>query len=110
MSIDPRELKRHLADLGALGYPSEQFICPITLQSVPTEALMDGHILNEAFKEASRKTVIQFKDVDDHYGETVEPFLAWVLSFTHYVVMPASDRTLASAPGVHADLHLGWCA
>ncbi len=36
---------------------------------------MNGHILNDALKEASRKTVIQFGDVDHYYGTTLERFL-----------------------------------
>ena len=75
MAVDLGKLQRHLDDLRALGYPAAQFICPITLQQVPVDALIDGHILNDALKVASRKTVIQFADVDHHYGKTVEPFL-----------------------------------
>jgi hypothetical protein len=56
------------------GSAFSHFMCPITLVDEQT-ALMDGHILNKAIKQAARWCVIQRKDVDNHFGRTIEPDL-----------------------------------
>ncbi|MEK6282526.1 MAG: hypothetical protein AABN95_19365 [Acidobacteriota bacterium] len=56
-------------------------ICPITLRDIPFEDLCDGHILNKALKEASRATIPQPRDLDSHFGATIEPDLVKFLNF-----------------------------
>ena len=56
------------------GRPFVHFRCPITLRDEPAP-LQAGHILNRAMKEAARYAVVQRKDVDGHFGATIEPDL-----------------------------------
>lgn len=63
----------HLEDYGEVfGSRTQQFVCPITLRELDPEQLIEGHILNDAFKKASRRTVVQAADVDRFYGTRVE--------------------------------------
>jgi len=74
MAIDRGELDRHLQDYcETTGSTSNRFVCPITLHKCDESELIDGHILNEALRQASRRTVIQYKEVDNFYGTRVEP-------------------------------------
>ena len=56
-------------------------ICPITLRDIPFDELCDGHILNKGLQKASRATVPQPKDLDGHFGGTIEPDLVKYLNF-----------------------------
>lgn len=57
-----------------IGEPVPDFYCPITLRhGYGDEALINGHILNQKIKSASRATVIQVGDVDGYFGRTIEP-------------------------------------
>lgn len=47
-------------------------ICPITLRDIPFEDLCDGHILNKGLQKASRVTLPQPKDLDGHFGVTID--------------------------------------
>jgi hypothetical protein len=49
-------------------------MCPITLRDEEA-ALQKSHILNDALKVAARWKVVQRKDVDNHFGATIEPEL-----------------------------------
>lgn len=76
MAIDHTELAKHKADYEKmLLQPTDKFVCPIMYAPVNECDLINGHILNEGFSEASRKTVIQSKRVDHFYGSHVEPAL-----------------------------------
>lgn len=78
--VNQAELQQHLDDYcKVVGTASSDFVCPITLE--PCTDLIDGHILNVALRKASRRTVIQCKDVDNYYGSTVEPELVRHLNF-----------------------------
>jgi hypothetical protein len=68
------------------GAPVKRFVCPITLRDEPDAVLCDGHILNEAIQTAARKTVVQWEDIDNYYGGTIEPDLT---AFLNTPVAPA---------------------
>jgi hypothetical protein len=53
------------------GKEMNYFLCPITLRDEETD-LCEGHILNDAF-DVFQATVIQRKDIDSYYGQTIEP-------------------------------------
>lgn len=74
--IDPDQLRRHLADYAAVTRRrTDRFVCPITERECDESELQNGHIPNGAIHSASRKTVIQYKAVDNFYGGRVEPTL-----------------------------------
>lgn len=76
MAIDRTQLLRHLRDYEVrTGNRTERFVCPITLRECDESELMNGHILNAGLHKASRRSVIQFGDVDHFYGSRVEPTL-----------------------------------
>lgn len=60
---------------------SEGVICPITLRDIPISELCKGHILNKGLKDASRLTIPQARDVDNHFGATIEADLVKFLNF-----------------------------
>ncbi len=66
--------------LSVTGKPAQHFVCPITLKDEPGKELCDGHILNDSIKEASGRTVVEYKDVDQHFGATIEPDLVAFLN------------------------------
>jgi hypothetical protein len=81
MVINEGQLARLNTDYSALtGRVVRGFVCPVTLQDDPHAELCDGHILNKGIKKASRVTVIQRKDVDNHFGQTIEPDLVNMLN------------------------------
>ena len=55
--------------------PVKKFVCPMTLRDDLNATLCDGHILNAAIQTAARKTVVQWEDIDNYYGGTIEPEL-----------------------------------
>lgn len=74
MAIDQRRLEEHLRDYQETTKSrSDRFICPITLHKCDESELIEGHILNGALRKASRKTVLQYKGIDNFYGMSVEP-------------------------------------
>jgi hypothetical protein len=56
-------------------------ICPITLRDIPFDELCSGHILNKGFQGASRVTIPQPRDLDSHFGATIEADLVKYLNF-----------------------------
>lgn len=86
MAVDPDALRRHLNDYARVtGRRPDRFVCPITLRECEPTELIDGHIINGAIFSASRRTVIQYGDVDNFYGTRVEP------SLVHYLNLPKRD-------------------
>ena len=76
MSLDAEQLHRSNKSYpGLTGKRVKHFVCPIILRDDPELELCNGHILNAAIKTASRSTVIQYKDVDGYFGQTIEPDL-----------------------------------
>jgi hypothetical protein len=75
MGVSNEELEQHKRDYETVtgNKVVHGFICPITLEDVPPEALCKGHVLNEAIDDASGFTVAQRADVDCHFGQTIEP-------------------------------------
>lgn len=54
------------------GKTFKRFYCPIMHEDREDVELIDGHIVPQAIKKASRATVIQRKDVDNYFGTTLE--------------------------------------
>ncbi|HEY3290149.1 MAG TPA: hypothetical protein VGK87_08495, partial [Anaerolineae bacterium] len=81
MAIDKEQLIRLNSDYSALtGKVVQNFVCPITLLDDPVSELCDGHVLNKSIKKAAKVAVIQRKDVDNHFGRTIEPDLVRFLN------------------------------
>jgi len=104
MAIDVEELQRLNADYTRVtGKPVRHFVCPITLEDDPNSELCDGHILNAAIRKASRKTVIQRKDVDGYFGTTLEPELIRYLNTpctsTQDLLCSAGEATITLPTG-----------
>lgn len=59
----------------------EGMICPITLRDIPFDELCNGHILNRGLQKASRATIPQPRDLDSHFGATLEADLVKYLNF-----------------------------
>lgn len=76
MAIDTVELQRLNEQYRHLtGQTVRNFVCPITLQDRPGDELCKGHILNQNLLRASRAHVIQYKDIDNRFGKSIEPDL-----------------------------------
>src|SRR6185436_19267337 len=73
----------------ATGIRTTGFVCPITLEEVPEQRLCAGHILNDSLGAASSAKVVQFADVDNYYGGTIEPEL---INFLNFPVLSAEER------------------
>lgn len=54
-----------------VGRPFDHFFCPM-LYADERVALCEGHIINSAFRDASRSTTVQRKDIDNFYGSMFE--------------------------------------
>ncbi|WP_428305387.1 hypothetical protein [Lacipirellula sp.] len=81
MAINAQELAWFVANYTAVtGKAVQRFVCPITLRDDENAELSNGHVLNAALHTASRKTVIQRKDVDGYFGRTIEPLLIDLLN------------------------------
>jgi hypothetical protein len=81
MAFSAEQLAVLNADYTAVtGKSVQRFVCPITLKDEPGGELCDGHILNDSIKQASGKTVVEYKDVDNYFGETIEPDLVAFLN------------------------------
>lgn len=72
---------------------SSGFICPITLKDTRCEELCVGHVLNQGIRQASRRTVLQRRDVDNYFGTTLEPDLIKYLNFP--IMTPAEHMAKA---------------
>jgi len=71
--ISKSELAQHILDYARVfGRATDCFVCPITLRKCSESELIKGHILNRQLTTASRRTVIQYKGVDEFYGTRVE--------------------------------------
>src|SRR4051794_7664569 len=90
MPIDPNELTRLRQNyVRVRGKACPTFFCPILLEhGEGPDGLMNGHILNEAITSAPRVTVIQRKDVDGHFGNSIEPSF---IDFLNYRGMSAGE-------------------
>jgi hypothetical protein len=89
MPIDAEQLGRFNKDYESVtGKKVQKFVCPIMLRDDPEAELCDGHILNRQIREASRATVVQRKDVDGHFGATIEPDF---IRFVNTPVSPAEE-------------------
>jgi hypothetical protein len=81
MGFSAEQLAVLNADYTAVtGTPVKRFVCPITLKDEPEGELCDGHILNDSIKEASGRTVVEYKDVDNYFGTSLEPDLVAFLN------------------------------
>lgn len=72
-----QEVKRFLPAMKAdyeqvTGKPFQEFFCPIAWKDEPAELCM-GHIVSQKIRNSSRARVVQRKDVDGFFGQTVEP-------------------------------------
>jgi hypothetical protein len=109
MAFSGQQLRRLNDDYAALtGKTVQRFVCPITLKDEQDAELCDGHILNASIKKAARKTIVQRTDVDNYFGQTLEPDLvaflnARVSSFKEMVkraceltvTLPSSEKVSA---------------
>jgi hypothetical protein len=81
MAFSAEQLAFLNADYTAVtGKPVQHFVCPITLKDEPEGELCDGHILNESIKAASGNTIVEYRDVDNYFGATLEPDLVAFLN------------------------------
>ena len=72
MAVDESKLQELRSFYHAqTGEQMNYFVCPITLREGKAD-LCDGHVLNKAF-DASQATVIQREDIDNYFGQTIEP-------------------------------------
>lgn len=89
------------------GRPSPGFYCPILNEFRDVAELMDGHVLPEAIKSASRATVIQVGSVDSYFGGTIEDDLSKFLNLPLYDIAEllgrAKNLTLTGAGGLTAE-------
>lgn len=105
--IDPTALKSHIKDYAEVfGRNTDRFVCPITLRECEQSELINGHILNGALLNASRRRVIQYGVVDRFYGTRVESELVRYLN--------AKDRSfedlLSANKNLHIEFHNGTTA
>jgi hypothetical protein len=87
MSVNPEALQKlQTAYQRATGDPCPDFYCPIMNEfGVGPRGLMDGHILPQCVRSASRATVIQRADVDNVFGR-IEAVLCNFLNRPFYDV------------------------
>ena len=98
MSDPSNEIERYLADAEhCAGRRPSHFLCPILLEESPQVELIDGHILPQALRTASRATVLQRKDVDNFFGSKIEPAL---IEFVNSVTLTKSEF-LERADGIN---------
>ena len=116
MSLDDAITQRFRENYHALtGEWSTGFICPITLKDTPSKELCAGHVLNQGLRQASRRTVLQRRDVDNYFGTTLEPDLIKYLNFrvltaaehvaksrSLTITLPSGERTEAFFAGPEA--------
>ena len=82
-----------LADFAVCaGYRPSSFLCPILLEESPGIELIDGHILPQSLRTASRAVVLQRKDVDNFFGHTVEAELVGFVNSVTYTKSEFLER------------------
>jgi hypothetical protein len=87
VAIDRNQLARHIEDYNQrCNSKVKRFVCPITLRECEEHELINAHILNKSLVNASRRTVIQYGDVDHFYGSRVEA------SFVDYLNLVETSR------------------
>lgn len=85
MTEAERLLEPYLADYTkCTGDRTKSFFCPILLEESPGVELIDGHVLPQSIRTASRATVLQRKDVDNSFGHVVEAELVGFLNSVTY--------------------------
>jgi hypothetical protein len=84
-----------------------EFYCPIMHEHGVGTGLIDGHVLPETLKDASRATVIQRADVDNYFGHTIEPDLIDFLNSETFskaeFLRKARNITLTPPDGIPAE-------
>jgi hypothetical protein len=89
MAFNEKQRQHFNADYTAVtGATVKRFVCPISLRDDPNATLCDGHILNEGIQTTARKTVVQWADIDNYYGRTIEPDL---IAYLNTPVAPAEQ-------------------
>jgi hypothetical protein len=89
MAFNEKQRQRFNEDYKAVtGVSAKRFVCPISLRDDPNATLCDGHILNKGIQTATRKTVVQWTDIDNYYGHTIEPDL---IAYLNMPVAPAEQ-------------------
>lgn len=68
------------------------FVCPILLEESPGIDLIDGHVLPQSLRVASRATVLQRKDVDNFFGHAVEAELVNFVNSVTYTKAEILER------------------
>jgi len=89
------------------GDPCNDFFCPILMEhGVGGRGLMEGHILPDSIKTAARATVVQRADVDNFFGQTIEPDLITFINSPLYEISEflkrARDLMVTGASGLPA--------
>lgn len=74
------------------GQTFKTFYCPIMHEDCVDVELMQGHILPQAVKIASRATVVQRKDVDNYFGTSIEPDMIAFVNLPEFTMSEAIDR------------------
>src|SRR5271166_181350 len=93
MSINPDELTRLKSDFQQVtGNNCPTFYCPILNEFGEGSGLIDGHILPQCVKTASRATVIQRADVDNPFG-VIEADLCNFLNRPFYDIKELYSRS-----------------
>lgn len=86
-------LEAYLADFASCAsYRPTDFFCPILLEESPCVELIDGHVLPQSLRTASRATVLQRKDVDNFFGHTVEAELVGFVNSVAYTKSEFLER------------------
>jgi hypothetical protein len=78
------------------------FYCPILHEDQMDVELMEGHILPQAVKIASRACVIQRKDVDNYFGATIEADMINLVNLPQFTTAEVVDK-VATLQLVHPD-------
>jgi len=99
MAIDENKLSLMKEDATRVfGRPVEHFLCPILLKDeLGSLGLMNGHILPQAVKKASRRTIIQRGDVDSYFGAKLETHLINLVNAPDYTWREFCQRSQIKA-------------
>jgi hypothetical protein len=93
MPVEQADIQRHLEDYERVtGVTPEGFVCPITLRECARSELIWGHILCEKFKEASRRSIVQYGALDHFYGSRVEDS---TIRYVNLIGLSAKDMIAA---------------
>lgn len=103
-SIESRIKKLRQDYVSVKGHPFTHFFCPMlyTDEDVP---LCKGHIVNQSFKNSSRKWTVQRKDVDEFYGSRFEADFADIQLIGKSLpeVLADSSRSQRIRPKMYVD-------